>query len=530
MQRINTLAFSLVLAVGAVLLTACSDDGTTGKNPVPAGRPVTFGSTIDARPAASWTAGQTAGVFMIKQGATLSTATVREGVNNVQFVTASNAGYFKPVSGTVSYPAEEVVDFIAYSPYHPAAGNGQVPMDVTDQSNQQALDLLYSNNVTSWSATKMEATLQFAPKMATLRINFVSSGTADLSRLTARLLNVPTRAQFDLATGSFGAATATGDVVMKVEANTGSASAVATLLPIFQGAKVEVTTAAGVRDTVDITNAFTPGVTVSTTTRIGAGGSISSTLGYTAWMETPLITQDQLRTPHLRYVTHYLTETGETARRNYSMLFNTQLRIAEWVAYPLYKGFTTKKIDRTDAWGIDPFFNESEQAVLTERGFGSGGFDRGHQIPSADRLAWWSANVQTFYGTNMTPQYGNLNQGVWAALENAVRSWANAVDTLYVVTGAAATTATDANVTYAYDNRHKPIAVPKYYYKAICHYNRQTGTYKTLAFKFDHNANYSKSDKRYMDRAISVAELERLTGYTFFPDVPGNYKQSTRWN
>lgn len=59
-------------------------------------------------------------------------------------------------------------------------------------------------------------------------------------------------------------------------------------------------------------------------------------------------------------------------QRNYSFLWNEERLTADWVAYPLCNG-------------------------------NSGYYSRGHQIPSADRRAY-RANVQTFYGTNMTPQ------------------------------------------------------------------------------------------------------------------------------
>lgn len=65
-------------------------------------------------------------------------------------------------------------------------------------------------------------------------------------------------------------------------------------------------------------------------------------------------------------------------------------------------------------------------------------------------------NNQTFYYTNMTPQLQNgLNGAIWAQLEGAVRGWSSGIDTLYVVTGAMPTTATDKQIQYAKDNNRK---------------------------------------------------------------------------
>ena len=154
------------------------------------------------------------------------------------------------------------------------------------------------------------------------------------------------------------------------------------------------------------------------------------------------------------------------------------------------------------------------------------GYDRGHQIPSADRLVTEESNNQTFYYTNMTPQLSGLNQKTWQKLETALRSkYMPTTDTLYVVTGAMPTTAENTTITYMKDNKGVDIAIPKYYFKAICALNRTTGEAKTLAFKIDHKA----TNDNYMNYVISVAELERLTGFTFFPSIDPKYKKSTSW-
>ena len=61
-------------------------------------------------------------------------------------------------------------------------------------------------------------------------------------------------------------------------------------------------------------------------------------------------------------------------------------------------------------------------------------YSRGHQIPSADRTATDELNSQTFYASNITPQNGDFNGGIWASLEGKIRE-NMCQDTLYVVTG-----------------------------------------------------------------------------------------------
>lgn len=259
------------------------------------------------------------------------------------------------------------------------------------------------------------------------------------------------------------------------------------------------------------------------------GSSDSSTdpdttsTGFKGYFELPVITKEQLAQANLKYIQHSFSHGGKEVR-SYEMLYDTNLKMAYWVAYPLCSFYTQKNTKRTDAWGYDPKLPQSEQSTM-KHGLGHG-YDRGHQIPSADRLVTKEANEQTFYYTNMTPQLAGLNQKTWQKLETALRStFMPTTDTLYVVTGAMPTTPDNTTITYMSDNNGVQIAIPKYYFKAICAVNRTTGEAKTMAFKIDHVA----TNDNYLNYVISVAELERLTGFTFFPGIDPKYKKSTSW-
>ena len=202
--------------------------------------------------------------------------------------------------------------------------------------------------------------------------------------------------------------------------------------------------------------------------------------------------------------------------RSWSYLWDPDHLVALWVAYPLNKKLIGSG-SRTDEWGLDPNLPREKQPVLFN-GF-SGGYQRGHQLPSADRYNR-AANIQTFYGTNMTPQKGGLNGGVWANLEGRVREWSYKFDTLYVVTGCTVAGST----LKAYDNDGKAVTVPTAYFKALLGYKKsgglgmtsQTGGYTSVAFymkHFDYPSNY-------MDSAMTIDELETITGFDFFVNLP----------
>ena len=229
------------------------------------------------------------------------------------------------------------------------------------------------------------------------------------------------------------------------------------------------------------------------------------------WLELP----ETKSGDGLLWAWHSMT-TGSKRVRNYSFYWSRTEHLALWVAYPLNKGLIGGG-DRTNKWDIfDPLIPRSEQANTWNGGFGSG-YDRGHQLPSADRL-YLDGNVQTFYPTNMTPQRSQFNQKIWAKLEGTVRSWANslnsATDTLYVVTGCEVNGSTSSRQA----GRSGPyVTVPTAYYKALLRYSRSSG-YSGCAIWLDHDTDpYRTVDERDM---MSIAALEEKLGIDLFVNLP----------
>jgi DNA/RNA endonuclease G, NUC1 len=244
------------------------------------------------------------------------------------------------------------------------------------------------------------------------------------------------------------------------------------------------------------------------------------------WLELPVTEKDDRD-----MFTLFMTVGGNKVR-NMSYDWNYGELVSHWVAYPLNKTLMGSG-GRSNAWGFDPNMPVSAQSNITMRGFNpSTSFARGHQCPSADRLANEAANMQTFYGTNMTPQMHDFNEGIWAGLENKVRSIANALnsatDTLYVVTGCVvapnSVEGTHGAVGgYALDNDGKRVAIPTGYYKALLRYQKNSTYgykgYAACAFYFDHKDYGSDSVSKSM--AISIDELEDKTGIDFFGNLAG---------
>lgn len=243
--------------------------------------------------------------------------------------------------------------------------------------------------------------------------------------------------------------------------------------------------------------------------------------GIPSWMELPETKEDD----GLDFYYHDHVVGGKMMR-SWSFDYDPEALLSHWVAYPLNKDLIGNG-KRSDQWGLDPKVPVEQQPVLYKTYKSNhGSYQRGHQIPSADRLDY-EANIQTFYFTNMTPQMGGLNEAAWADLETRVRQWSASFDTLYVVTGCSI----EGSDKIAYDNDGKEVKVPVGYFKALLGYQEagkvgitsETGGYTGCAFWFDHEA-YSGD---FMKKSMTIAELEEKTGINFFVNLPAKTGEET---
>ena len=225
------------------------------------------------------------------------------------------------------------------------------------------------------------------------------------------------------------------------------------------------------------------------------------------WMELPAMTVES----GCAWVFHNMTIGGKEIR-NYSLYYDVENRLSHWVAYPLNNGLIGNG-DRTNAWEAkDPKIPVSYQPY-TEAGWGVDGYDRGHQLPSADR---YTANRSTFYPTNMTVQNSTLNQHMWKDLEEYVRKKAGSCDTLYVITGCV-----PSENDFITDRGGNRVNVPAFYYKALLRYSRSSSISPYLGVAF--YAENKPASGSYADYAMTIDALEEKIGMDLFPNIPDNY-------
>lgn len=521
------------------ILQSCQNDETNIIQNEVNKKSITFSSIIDdvhysRAYDTSWETNDAIGLFMYASNDKTNLLAI-----NVPYVTASGDGYFVSQHTPIYYPEDNApVDFIAYYPYNENINDySNYAIDLSNQTKQNSIDLMTAVNLTNRDQTSPQGNLQFRHLLSKLILNLKSTSGNSLKGIKASISGLQVKGTANLAKGtitSSGEAT-TFSLYINEEATQGEAI----LLPqtLTENLKIKLELNGQSKEiTTQISGNIEQGYKYVCNVNISSqGGEITTDpeAKYTKWTETPVITESQIQSSNIKYIIHNtgIKYTSSPLNgidiRNYSMLYNTDLKIAYWVAYPLCSWYLEGNIGRTEDWAYDPSLATSLQPNL---GKGINGYSRGHQIPSGDRQRKdCEMNNQTFYYTNMTPQLQDgLNGAIWAQLEGAVRGWSSATDTLYVVTGAMPTTENDQTISYAYDNNKQKIAIPKYYFKALA--RKVNGNYQTIAFKLDHKA---YNNTQYMNYAISVSDLEKMTGFTFFPSISSTIKSTlnkTQWN
>ncbi len=120
-------------------------------------------------------------------------------------------------------------------------------------------------------------------------------------------------------------------------------------------------------------------------------------------------------------------------RDQYTLSYNQSRGTPNWVAYEIDGTRQRGGEDRCNCFSADPLL-PADKRILTSD-YTNGGYDRGHMTRSADRTVANVDNATTFYLTNIVPQTGDLNQGVWAQFENALGDSAEAGRAVYIITG-----------------------------------------------------------------------------------------------
>ena len=265
------------------------------------------------------------------------------------------------------------------------------------------------------------------------------------------------------------------------------------------------------------------------------------------------------------YYNTLYTHTVKTnkAVRNFSFCYDTRRHNPIWVAFPMHAIYAegsgrSKDEAGNDPWMMYPDLPLDKQSIIWEvdpdnypgyqywtySSLDAGTWTKGHLCMSSSRSgAGLEINLQTFYPVNIAPQ-SNATAGIFSEIWGDTEEfhWQRGdqicADTLYVVAGCHY--ANDNNVEYDAAYRYnrssysKPCIAPTHQYKLFLRTrNGNTGKavqncsaseLKCIGFWMD-AVIPTGSSTDLKDYAMSVADIEKITGLTFFPGAPAEVKQ-----
>lgn len=209
-------------------------------------------------------------------------------------------------------------------------------------------------------------------------------------------------------------------------------------------------------------------------------------------------------------------------KNQYSVSYNRDRGIPNWVSWHLdstWRGAAARQDDFRPDQTLPQGFPR-----VTQTDYSGSGFDRGHHCPSADRTSTIADNSATFLMTNMMPQAPGNNQGPWERLEDFSRTLLPGNE-LYIVAGGVGVGGTGSNGGVTTTLANGKVTVPSYTWKVIVvlpigesDVQRVDANTRTIAVIMPNRDNIRNDNwQKYI---ATVDQVERLTGYDFFSNVP----------
>jgi len=180
---------------------------------------------------------------------------------------------------------------------------------------------------------------------------------------------------------------------------------------------------------------------------------------------------------------------------SYTTTFDTVKHYPVLVTYWVTKKMVNckNKVKRSNSYRIDP---KLRKYTNLKKYYYKSGYDRGHNAPaSTNKCNGKKIERETYFYSNMVPQYPNLNRGSWKRLEEKVIYYASKYDSIYVWSGSIGNIKKLKGV----------LSVPEYCWKII--YIKDTNSYSAYIFKNAKNDLINGKN----GIIINICDLEKLT-------------------
>ena len=195
----------------------------------------------------------------------------------------------------------------------------------------------------------------------------------------------------------------------------------------------------------------------------------------------------------------------------FTCCMDTALNLPHWVSHTIDDELVEAgelSRERPNGYARDRSYD-----AIKKNAYASSGYDHGHLAPARDFKWNEQAWDESFYMTNMAPQYGCMNQKGWCHLESHVRAWATESDNVFfVVSGIIPGEYIDTLCLSKIQ-----IPVPARFFKVVLSYDPDGTESKAIGFIVP---NADVQNEEIPGMAVPIDEIEKLTDLDFFMFLP----------
>lgn len=233
-----------------------------------------------------------------------------------------------------------------------------------------------------------------------------------------------------------------------------------------------------------------------------------------AWNQRQPFPVDQCKV-HAPYGFPQTTGVTPLCQQAYLVGYDSVAKLPKFVTYELLPQNALGCVARTNAFVANQFVQNGAKPD----DYAGTGYDKGHMAPDGD-LSWdTQVEYESFLMTNMSPQAGSLNRGIWKLLETSVRGWAVQRNQSYTI-----------YVGGIYNQQDKKIGtgvvVPHAFYKIVI--NNQTK--EVAGWMFPHTAPYPNLGNDLTKFRMPVSQIQIAAGVNFaYPQGTKELQPGQEW-
>jgi endonuclease G len=202
-------------------------------------------------------------------------------------------------------------------------------------------------------------------------------------------------------------------------------------------------------------------------------------------------------------------------RQAYLSAYDPAAKIPKYVTYTLLPQNALGCVERTNAFVADASI---KNGPVPDDYVGTG-YDKGHAAPDGD-MSWdQQVEYESFLMTNMLPQAGSLNRGIWKLLETSIRGWAEERNQSYTI-----------YVGGLYDNNDikigKGVVVPHGFYKIVVN----NVTKEVAGWLFPHVKPYPNLGNDLTKFRTPISQIQSMSRVQFaFPKGAVELQPGKEW-